>query len=312
MTLVSVVIPTFNRSHLIRDTLDSVLSQSYPHLEIIVVDDGSTDNTLNLLSEYGQGIRVIHQSNQGEGSARNTGIRESKGEYVSFVDSDDLWLPNKIEAQIDLISRYSDLKWVYSDAEFFDGTTGNRTCLSSQVNRLYAGNVLRKLFLEDFIPSPTPLIHRDIFDEVGGFGAFPRAADWDMWLRIAARYPVGLVAKPLARYRIHPGMITATQDWRCRLEVCTKVIDAAAQREPEQLEPIRDKAIARLNIGLGRGLVSSGELTDARMLFREAIYRDPTMIKPYAYYLASYLGIYLLKPAIRFRRLLRKRLSYMA
>ena len=104
-TIVSAIIPTYNRAHLVTEAIDSVLAQTYPHIEVIVVDDGSTDDTMARLAPYGSRIRVIRQENAGPAAARNKGIAASSGGLVAFLDSDDLWLPAKIERQVRLLQK---------------------------------------------------------------------------------------------------------------------------------------------------------------------------------------------------------------
>ena len=121
--LVSVIIPTYNSGPFVTETIDSVLCQTHPHREIIVVDDGSTDDTPARVRHYGSKISYIRQSNAGVGAARNIGIRAASGDYLAFLDSDDLWLPEKLEVQLAVAARYPDSGLIACDGEYFDGTT---------------------------------------------------------------------------------------------------------------------------------------------------------------------------------------------
>ena len=193
MPLVSVVIPTYNRANLISETIDSVISQTFADYEIIVVDDGSQDETQAVLAKYEGSVRLITQKNQGTAEARNAGIRASKGEYLAFLDSDDLWLPNKLAQQMEIFSQSPNTLWCYSDAYFFESLTGKKLFLSSKAEIQFEGYIPKQLILSDFIPSPTPVIHRSVFEEVGLFRPPPNPADHDMWLRIAAKFCISVI-----------------------------------------------------------------------------------------------------------------------
>lgn len=291
MTTVSVVIPAYNASRWISETLGSVLAQDYPALDVIVVDDGSTDDTAAIVAQFGQ-VRYIRKSNGGEGSARNVGIRVAYGEYVAFVDSDDLWLPEKLRLQVELLI-HTGLMWVYSDGYAFDSGTGNTLYSFSKMTCQHSGDILQQLLLEDFIPCPTPLIRRCVFDEVGYFdeskSLFMRA-DWDMWLRIAARYPVGLVNRPLVRYRVHSGSGSNTEPPLVAFKSRLDVIERAVTREPVRLAPLRNHAISRLCLSTGRLLAGQGNITEARSMFVEAIRHTPGKFEAYLYFCITLLG----------------------
>ena len=132
--LVSVLVPTFNRAHLVPEAIRSVLSQDYAPFEVVVVDDGSTDDTATVINqEFGRRIRYIRQENAGPGAARNTGIRASSGEYIAFQDSDDIWLPGKLRAQVDALNRHPECALVYGKA--LSGTADGRP-----TDRVYGGS----------------------------------------------------------------------------------------------------------------------------------------------------------------------------
>ncbi len=191
---VSVVIPTFNRAWTLKKALDSALAQDYQGIEILVVDDGSTDNTPALLASYQERIHVLTQPNQGVSAARNRGIRHSRGEFIAFLDSDDAWEPHKISCQVD----------------FFDKNPRAMIC---QTQEIWIRNGLRvnprkkhqkpsgMIFepsLDLCLVSPSAVMMRqDLFRLKGVFNeAFPVCEDYDLWLRISADYPVYLIDRP--------------------------------------------------------------------------------------------------------------------
>ena len=304
MPRVSVIIPTFNRALLVTETIDSVLAQTYRDFEIIVVDDSSTDNTSEVLSKYGDHIRVVvHPTNLGLSVARNSGIHHSAGEFVAFLDSDDLWLPTKLEQQINLLDATPGLDWVYADVENFDDKTGLNLGFYSQGQPPHQGNVLQKLIFSNFICTDTTLIRRTVFYAVGLFYDNEKTAeDWDMWLRIAAKYPVEYVAKPLARRRVHSEMKTVNRNWNIQYKRCVNTIEQAVAREPKRLGHLRRQAIARYCYVTGQSLISKRDLVGARTMFYRSIRLNPFVPKTYLYWLISMTGRPVINIASQFLR----------
>ena len=203
MKTISVVIPTYNYALYLPEAIDSVLAQTYAPLEIIVVDDGSTDDTPRVLAAYGDKVRVIRQDNQGVAAARNAGLAAARGEYVALLDSDDVWLPRKLELQMARFESDPSLGFVHCGAETFDG---ERT-LGLLVDGM-EGWVRDAILCLDRAVIPVPgsgtLFSKRVLDEVGGFDVrLPPSDDWDLCYRIATRYPIGFVRDVLVRYRMH-------------------------------------------------------------------------------------------------------------
>lgn len=303
MPLVSVVIPTYNRADLITKTIDSVLSQTFTDYEIIVVDDGSQDETQEILSKYKNDLRVIIQENQGEGEARNTGIRAAKGDYLAFLDSDDLWFPNKLADQMETFAKSPKTLWCYSDAFFFDSLSGKILFLYSSIAEPHQGFIPRQLLLCDFIASPTVVIHRSLLDEVGFFRNALIAADWDMWLRIAAKFPIIRVPEPLAGYRLHANMIS-NRDPMILYNNYLATIDRAIAYAPEIYGALQDQAIAQTSIRIGRTFANIGQVGKARMMFLKAIKLDPQGWNAYIYWLSCLFPYSCLRLFIYFRKYL--------
>lgn len=291
---VSVVIPTYNRAHMIGETLNSVLAQTYRSFEIIVVDDGSADNTPEVLAHYGPPVHYMRcENNIGKAAARNTGIRIARGDYIALLDSDDLWLPNKLQAQMDVFDEQPDLKWVYSDCYMFDGRTGANICTWSSHSRLYAGSIFELLFQNNFIASPTPVFWRQVFDEVGYFDETlqrHQPEDADMWLRAAAIFPIGLVSKPLARFRLHPNSLTMREDPQMALQGVISVLEHAVAREPTRLGPLRGRVIAKRYVTSGKGYAGMGRASTARAMFVQAMRYNPANPLAYLFWLSTWLG----------------------
>lgn len=202
--LVSVIIPNYNYAHYLRETIDSVLAQTYERIEIIVVDDGSKDASKKILESYGDLIRTKFQKNQGVSAARNNGVSDSSGEFIAFLDADDTWLPTKIEKQIRCFSgdRMPGLVHVGVDEVDADG--------NSLAERLEGaeGEVSQTLLMlkrETVLGGGSGfMVPRHVFDEVGGFDLqLSTSADWDLCYRISDRYRVGFVPEILLKYRVH-------------------------------------------------------------------------------------------------------------
>lgn len=205
MELISVIIPAYNAAKYLKETLDSVLNQSYEEREIIVVNDGSTDNTTEILSGFKDKIIIINQKNRGDAAACNAGVSIARGRWVSFIDADDLWLPDKLSCQL----AYCCGKPIsYTDSFVFgEAIVGN--IRRSSFEPPYSGYVLKELLIRNFITKSTVMVRRDIFIKYGGFDETYVLNDWPLWLKICSDNQIGYVPEPLARYRVHHNSATA-------------------------------------------------------------------------------------------------------
>lgn len=206
---VSVIVPTYNRASFISAAIDSALSQGYENLEIVVVDDGSTDHTQQVLSAYEGQVRYIYQENQGEAVARNTGIAASSGEFIAFLDSDDIWLPNKLTKQVNFLMNHPEIGMVASHALGIDQEgnvyTGPLCPYQGEGYVSVETNILRSP-----LPIDTLIVRRECLPSPYPFTPGVRfGADWEMCLRVGAKYPIWFIAEPLAAVRFHGGNITA-------------------------------------------------------------------------------------------------------
>jgi glycosyltransferase involved in cell wall biosynthesis len=203
--LVSAIIPTFNRAAFVGRAIDSALDQTWPNVEVIVTDDGSTDNTAGVLAGYGDRIRVVSQRNQGLSAARNAAIEASSGSFLALLDDDDEWLPERLAVQMPYMLDNANAGLVGGSAVVID-TAGKplprRRAVRSGVEHV----AFEALFPANQINCPTALIRRSVMDSVGPFDTtLPYAEDYDMWLRIAAVHQVIVVPQQVARYRIWQG-----------------------------------------------------------------------------------------------------------
>ncbi|MFO0811527.1 MAG: glycosyltransferase [Gemmataceae bacterium] len=207
--LVSVVMPVYNGSRFLRQAIDSVLGQTYAPTEIVVVDDGSTDDSPVILTSYGDKVRAIRQQNAGVSEARNTGVRNARGEFVAFIDQDDWWLPTKVARQVELFAADPTLGLVHTNAGLFDAPSGAFIEGWHYASRsgLLVGRCYDQLLLSNAIFNSSVMVRKAVLDAVGGFDTDIRRntlQDYDLWLRVAKHSPFAYIAENLIVYRLHP------------------------------------------------------------------------------------------------------------
>lgn len=194
-SLVSVIIPTYNRWPMVREAVESVLGQSLKGSELIVVDDGSGDGTVEGLRRYGSALRLLCQSRRGVAAARNLGVRSCSGRYLAFLDSDDLWRPAKLEVQLSFMESRPEAQICQTEEVWM--RRGSRVNPKKR-HRKPSGDIFRPS-LELCLVSPSAvMMTRELFDRAGGFDeSLPVCEDYDLWLRVALAAPVHLISEPL-------------------------------------------------------------------------------------------------------------------
>ncbi|MBV9772386.1 MAG: glycosyltransferase [Gemmatimonadetes bacterium] len=209
--LVSVILPVYNRAGSVERAIRSVLAQTYRPLELIVVDDGSTDGTRGVVERFGASLTLLAQERAGAYVARNLGLRHARGELVAFADSDDAWLPDRLAAQVPLMRRPG-VGLVFGDVVHVtepraDAPRTGRT--SFQVAPPRRGRAAGQFAWCNFVPTCTVLVRRACLEEIGGFAtSVPVSADYLAWFRIALRHEVDFVDRPVAEYTVHPDGIS--------------------------------------------------------------------------------------------------------
>jgi len=275
---VSVIIPTYNRSKLLRVALESALAQTYPNIEVIVVDDGSTDDTAEVMAQYAGRVTYIKQANQDAAAARNTGIRAASGEYLTFLDDDDLILPTKIERQVQVLASRPEVGLVH--CRFYHTNEDGNYLYKAGL--LPEGEVLQKLVCSDFVWMGAPLIRRHCFDQVGLFDEeIPSiAADWDMWLRVAqAGYRFACVQEPLGAYRIHGSnmVFDAAKLERGVFAVLEKVF--SNPQLPADVAILKEQAHGRARFWISCQYYVVGQWDDARRNLAAALALCPQLLE---------------------------------
>jgi glycosyltransferase involved in cell wall biosynthesis len=204
---VSVVIPTYQSGRYVGSAIESVLVQTRPPDEVIVVDDGSTDDTADVLGRFGQRIRVIRQANAGVSLARDRGARSATGSLVAFLDADDEWSPRKLEVQVPRMSA-PEVIASFTEALFEDERSGR----TWHVRYTLEPDMTATLLLRGCVigNNSTVVVRREPFLAIGGYDpALSQSADWDMWIRLSEHGRFELVREPLARYRVRAGSMSA-------------------------------------------------------------------------------------------------------
>lgn len=215
--LVSVIVPTYNCAAYLAEALDSILTQDYAPLEIICADDGSTDDTLQVLASYGDRIRVVQQPNRGPAAARNLAVRESRGEFLAFLDADDRWLPGQPSALMAYLLRHPESKVAFGEwLVWHANENGTYAAFDAplfptdpEVDNAHSGWVYSSLLLDSIIHIIAAVVHRSVYDSVQGFDETLRTgSDWDFWLRVSRKFPVVKLRRPVAVYRQNPASVT--------------------------------------------------------------------------------------------------------
>lgn len=206
--LISIIIPTYNAGEFIGRALESVYNQTYKNIEVIVIDDGSEDDTDLILEDYmlNDNFTYIKKWHSGLAAvARNEGLEAAVGSYVAFLDADDYWAPDKLKKQIELFKN-EEIGLVYSNGHIMDTKK-----LYSKLAKPHKGNVFDKLISKNFIATSSVIIRREVLDEIGVFSEDPNfrvGEDYDLWLRIAQKYKVGYAPEDLFAYRLNQNGLT--------------------------------------------------------------------------------------------------------
>jgi glycosyltransferase involved in cell wall biosynthesis len=282
---VSVIVTCYNEEDYIGDAIESVLAQTAFDAvsEVLVVDDGSSDGSAEVIGSYADAHPkvqyIIHQQNQGLPVTRNTGIRNSTGAYIAFLDGDDLWLKHKLGRQLAVVETYPDVGIVYGDTYRFGQKKKQR--------RVYANhydyedeNTLERFFASGgpIVPS-TALVNKKCFQSEGFFDPeLRRAQDTDMWLRIVRAYPIQHIREPLAKRRIREGSLGANHEKKSKF--LWQVIEKAVERDPE-LRRLRHKRDAKIRTGRARSCLRGGRRGKAIRAAFQAFLCHPTAQEVY-------------------------------
>ncbi len=299
MSLVSVIIPCYNAGRFLPQALKSVYAQTYREWEILLVDDGSTDDTPAVASAQGDRIRYFRQENRGAAAARNLGIARARGEFIAFLDADDVWFPAKLETQLRLFFRRPDLGLLYSDCYSINGN-GAVTGFYLKRRLSRRRDPAAEIFIRDYMPNSTVVVRRSCLDLVGPLDeSIILSEDEDLKIRLADRFPVGRVAVPLAWWRQHEGNKSLMAE---KLKAAFAHDTGVILRKVPRLEKFRRAREAVLHENCGLLLLREGKTRPARAEFLAALLLRPRQIRSLLLLLLSLPGAPAVNSLIRARK----------
>ncbi len=294
---VSVIIPCFNGERFIRDAINNVLEQTHQEFEIIVVDDGSSDGSKRVIDNFRSEPRlryVEHGENRGIAAARNTGIGMSRGDLIAFLDQDDLWRPQKLERQMEVMEGDDshDIGMVFTDVEVIEQLNGKEEHrfirAPLEINAAPRIELLKAFFMKNFIPIISVMIRRYCFDEAGGFDERIRsgADDYELCFRLAKKFRLAHIAEPLAVKRVHGENYT---DIKKLFPDDLMILGQVLEEFPEMAD-LRNRRLSDLYDKLAACYLREGELERAKKVYRQSAKYHRSNVKAYVGMLLSSLG----------------------
>jgi glycosyltransferase involved in cell wall biosynthesis len=291
LPIVSIILPTYNCASFLPLSIGTILSQTYNSYEIIVVDDGSTDNTKEVLYPFMQRIKYIRlEQNKGLPTARNIGIRSAQGKYTAFIDADDLWLPEKLQTDIEYFETHPEVSMVYSKHINIDEKGNNFN--GNTKKQLPSGNIFTQLFSEqNFIITSSVVVRKNVFETTGLFDErLFNCQDWDMWLRIAFHFKVAGINKPLVKYRHNPHSLSKNRNNVLKYQkmVIDKIYTAFKDAENGISEKLYKKRLASHYAKAGRYYLRIGDKNRASENFGLSLKNDPLNFRAMRYYVCTF------------------------
>jgi glycosyltransferase involved in cell wall biosynthesis len=288
---VSIIIPTFNREKFVFAAIRSVLDQSFSDFEVLVIDDGSTDRTADIVRSFNSDkVRYVYQANHGRSNARNHALRLARGHYIAFLDSDDLYMPGKLGLQVEYLDAHPDVGMVYTSALCIDDS-------GSPISYSYDAKVSGWIY-EDIaffrpvtITLPTVMARREVFDKVGGFDEkMERFEDTDMWRRIAKCFVIGAIPTPTCLLRTHEGNALEGQNPKKIEAAVSYYIDKVFAEDTSISRSFLYKRAADLCFFYAKALLTmpTAAVTGRKLLVKSISYTPSTI------YRLAFLGYYFL------------------
>lgn len=280
-SLTSVIIPTYNRLEFLRPAVESVLSQTVGDYELIVIDDGSTDGTGEGLKPYGNRLHYIYQENRGVSAARNRGLQAARGDWIAFLDSDDYWLPAKLETQLRFFAENPQAR-ICQTGEIW--IRHGRRVNPQKKHRKFSGDIFEPSLVRCIVSPSAVMIDREFLDHIGPFDeSLPACEDYDLWLRIACRFPVFLIEEPLVVKRGgHPDQLSRRIPFldRFRIQALVKLLGSdclSSDRQERVFRELKEKCQI-----YGQGCIKRGRREEGGFYLRlpEALGWRPQSEKP--------------------------------
>jgi glycosyltransferase involved in cell wall biosynthesis len=284
--LVSVIIPTYNRAEYVTQAVESVLNQTYSEIETIVVDDGSTDGTAEVLSKYQDKISYMYQERSERSKARNEGFRHSKGDCIAFLDSDDVWLPTKIEKQVRVLNEQPDVGLVYTGVQFIDtngGPCAGGLCWDEPVRKVLYEDLMTHNVITGSLSSI--LVLRECLDRVGLFDeSMITCEDLDLYRRIAKYYEFNKIELPLVKIRIHGDNTQA--EFTRMAKGWETTISKISQDTPPEFEYYKYEAIIKLLSKIAALCKQDARLRSFFSFFARSVFHKPNWILTFGFWQA--------------------------
>ncbi len=267
MSCCSIIIPAYNAIKYLPETLESVLKQTFTDFEVLIINDGSFDNIVEWAADIKDSrVKLISQTNQGVSAARNTGIAEAKGEYIAFLDADDLWEPTKLEKQLQCLMNNPSLGFVHTAMLLIDGEGKS---LGRKFTSNIEGEALKPLLENNTVVTSSVIVTRNCLETVGNFNKnLSFSEDWELWVRIASRYPIGLIKEPLVFYRLHAN--NTTRNWQM-FEKDLSIIEQIFESVPQELSYLKNRTYAYAKIFLAWKALQTGYSQQAAYFRNQAI-----------------------------------------
>jgi len=284
--LVSVIIPTYNRAHLLSRAIGSVLKQSYQDFELILVDDGSTDDTEKVVKGFhDERVRYIsYEENRGGAAARNVGIQVAEGEYLAFLDSDDEWYLDKLERQLKVFEGLSSKFGVVYTGGYLIFPDDTKVYIPSDDLKPTSGDIHKDILERSFVNTVSALVRRECFDGAGLFDErLPSVQDRELWMRVSKRYYFHYLKKPLYYAYAVPNRISSDDE---ALLAALRIILGKHRHDLSQYPSSLAKHLHRI----GNLLCQSGRMLEGRKYLAEAIVTDPSGFKSLVAWMASFFG----------------------
>lgn len=275
MLKVSIIIPAYNAITYLPRTLNSVLNQTFTNFEVLIVNDGSSDSIIPWANKLiDPRVKLISQTNQGASAARNTGLAHAQGEYIAFLDADDLWQPTKLEQQVRCLDQQPEVGLVYTWTALIDEKdhpTGG--LFASDIE----GDVWEQMVVDDPIGNgSSPMIRRSCFEKVGKFDTNLKSVeDFDMWLRVAADYPIVVIKEPLTLYRQHT--TSKSKNYSRVFQNACMVIEKAFRSVPKELLGLKKCAYGNVHLGFAWLYVDQGDYKKANHFRRQSLCHNPQL-----------------------------------
>lgn len=288
--LVSVVVAAYNMAAYLPLAVQSALGQTYQNIEVLVVDDGSTDGTRDLVGPLleDRRLKYFFQRNEGQASAKNRGVREARGQFIAFLDADDIWEREKLEKQIPLFLRSAAVGVVYSRVAYIDETGKD---LGIADNELFRGRVSGPLLIRNFIGFGTSVVRAECFERLEGFDeSITMGIDYDLWLRLSTQYEFDFVDRPLLRYRVWPGQMSGNCKGRYASGIA--IMQRFLEQHPDAVDrKTQEEAWAHTYVGFGECLREADRRAGpALSLYVRALRHKPTYLPAWKAMLKVALG----------------------